>query len=227
MTIDLSGNNGDAPEDHDPETGEVLDHDAPDTGGWDRERHCITSLQGAEWAARKYREAVEQMDANRAAHDAEVAEIQRVCDEKMARATARLTAADRPFSRSEAFFHNALDCYAQAHREEVLKGLRGKSRLLQAGVRIGWSSTKGGYRLNHSKTPAENKAALLAWAQKEEDVTGETLAQPNPTPDVDAIKRHLAALDAEEARDAGATPAPPGLEYVPPGETLSIDVEEK
>lgn len=125
--------------------------------------------------------------------------------------------------RSRASDEAHVRVYVEANRETL-----GRYRNLPHG-RVEWKRRKEGtYRWRQDMTAKEREAALLAWAKKEADATGECLTSDNPRPDLDAIKRHLGALDAEERTDAlGNVLAPPGLEWVPPGETLTISVEEK
>lgn len=203
----------------------ALEADAPDNGGWDRERHCATDLRGADWLARKWRDAQAQVALNEEMGRAEIAELQK----KIAAVEARIVEANQPFRRTIAFTWDALAVFMETHREMVLKGLRSnaKSRLLPSGVRIGWKSREGGYRWDQSKTPAENKAALLAWALAEEKARDLDwpLTEPGPVqPKLDRIKEYLAAVDASVQDDDRLVKhlAPPGLEWVESGETLSI-----
>jgi len=205
-----------APERFDETTGEVLDSDAPDNGGWDKERHCITDLRGADWAGRKFRDADQQIRLNEEMAEGEIEALNR----KMIEVRERLRQADAPFRRTVDYFRNALEVFAQANRAEVLKGLRSdaKSRLLPSGVRIGWKSREGGYRWDPTKTDAQNRSALMPFA------LSRGLTKPGPVQiDLEAVKAELAALhDPEQPRFT-----PPGLEYVPPGETLSVTTKGK
>ncbi len=207
--------------DHDPATGEVpFEPDETPDRGWDRERHCITSLEGADWAGHRLREAQEQVALNEEMAEAEIEALNR----KMVAVRERMKAADAPFRSAVAYFDNALRVYAETHRAEVLKGLssKAKSRLLPSGVRIGWRKDSGGYRWDDAMPAAERKAKLLEWARVEEDATDEILIKSNPEPDLAEIKQHLAAF----ASQGRSLDVPPGLKYVPESETLEIVVKE-
>jgi hypothetical protein len=213
-------------EQHDPETGEVLDFDAPDNGGWDKEHHCITDLRGANWAGQRLREAEEQIRLTWEMHEAEIASLRA----KIKAAEDRAYLAAAPFKATVAYMTSALTAFASTPegKAEVLKGLRKKSRLLPCGVTIGWRTQKAGYRWDQSKTPAENKAALVAWARAEEAARAERFDVPLVVPgpdlaDLDAIKSYLTEVGGPLA----PPPVPPGLEYVPPGETLTVSVGEE
>lgn len=204
-----------------------LDSDAPDNGGWDKERHCATDLRGANWAGIKLREAQEQIRLCKAMFQAEADDLLKRLDA----AGARMDAAARPFLQTQEYMENALRVFAETHRDEVLKGLRKKSRLLPCGVTIGWKKHAAGYRYDQRPgpdcgkppTPAQNRDRLLEWCRLEEDVTGEFLVKSNPAPDLDAIKAHLAAQVAA-GENIGC---PPGLEYIEAGETLTVSVGEE
>ena len=197
----------------DPVTGEdviALEADAPGNG-WDRERHCATDLRGADWLARKWRDAQGQIALNEEMGQAEVEIYKR----KIIETEARIVEANQPFRRTVAFCWDALAVFMETHRDEVLKGLKSgtKSRLLPSGVRIGWKSREGGYRWDPTKTDTQNRSALMPFA------LSRGLTKPGPVQiDLEAVKAELAALhDPEQPRFT-----PPGLEYVPPGETLSV-----
>lgn len=203
----------DTPERVDPETGEVLDSDAPDNGGWDCERHCITDLRGADWAGRKLQEAEEQIALNEEMAEGEI----EVLNRKMIEVRERLRQADAPFKRAADYFRNALEVYASTPegKAEVLKGLRKKSRFLPCGVTIGWREQKGGYRWDQSKTPAENKAALLAWAKDYDARLGTSFVTDRPVLEpLNVITAHL--------NNHWPRQKVPGLEYVEPGEVLTV-----
>lgn len=105
--------------------------------------------------------------------------------------------------------------------EQGRKGIcigRLKSRTLPSGLRLAWREReKGEYRWDQSKTPAENKAALLAWAKAQH--TTMTLVERGPEQPV------LATIKDFLTKFGDATP--PGLEFVPPGETLTISVDAR
>lgn len=194
-------------------TGEVPD-ETDDGPGWVDGR--IANLRGLEEAGRKVVEAEAQIALNDAAASAE----QAVLLAKLEAVTQRLEAANAPFEKRAERYRGYMLGFMDQNRAEVLRGLPAKlkSRTLVCGLTVAYRKRDGGYRLDQSMTPTEAKVALLAWCAKEEDVTGETLTKPNPVPDLDEIKRHLAAFKAQgEPLDC-----PPGLEWVEPGETLSV-----
>lgn len=233
MTIDLSGHNGDAPaEQHDPPeyfdetTGEVR---------WDGFREGrIQNFLGLDWAGQKLAEYERGLAQNDAAHKRflEVVE-QRVAERRaflLGKAPERYAELQTPLQKQADFFRAAIESYGREFKKDVLIG-RAKSRVLPtSGVVLKYRSHDAGYRYDQRPgpdgrppMPAENKAALLAWAVVEEKESGELLTIRDPAPDLQEIKLHLVALyDPEQPRFT-----PPGLEYVPPGETLTVSVGEE
>lgn len=212
-------------EKHDPTTGELTfePNETPDRG-WDPVTRSLTSMDGLAWAARKYREVEDAFSLNERAHEAEVAWIQRDCDQRMAAAEERRAAADKPLKPGRQFFEGVMAAYAETHRAEVLAGLRkdAKSRLFPSGVRIGWEKIRDGYFWDDSMPAAERTAKLLEWAKMRPGLT-----ETREVPDLEAIKKHLAAADRVNPPERiPGTPAP-GMKYVEPGETLEIVVKEK
>jgi hypothetical protein len=167
----------------------------------------IQNFLGLDWAGKKWADLNRAIDENLAAFDAE-----------HARRVARLKEIQAPLARERNIWQAAIEAYAKDHKSELLIG-RAKSRETPSGLVLKWRERKTGeYRWDQTKTPAERTAALMEWCRKEEGVTGETLTKDNPSPDLDEIKRHLAAFKAQ-GEDLGC---PPGLEYVPPGEVLTV-----
>ncbi len=223
---------GQAAEKYDPTTGEVpFEPDETPDRGWDPVTRSLTSMDGAAWAARKYREMEDQLDFNRRAQEAEAAFIQAECDRKMAASEARTQAADKPFEKGLAFFESLLTVYATNNRAEMLRGLKkdAKSRLFPSGVRIGWRKDGGGYRWDDALPAAERQRRLAEWASQEESGAGleemELRKVLAPVADLEAIRTYLAER-VQDGRDEGPT-APPGLKYVEPAETLEIVVKGK
>lgn len=204
----------DTAQDFDPETGELPD-DGP---GWVDGR--IANLRGMEEAGRKVVEAEAQIALNEAAAEAELEALAR----KVRLVRERQEKADGPFRARAERYRGFMLGFMDQNRAEVLRGLpaKAKSRTLVCGLTVAYRKREGGYRWDQSKTPAENKAALLAWAQKE--CTGGTLVEQVEVPDLDAIKHHLAGVDAAVEDDDRLKKhvAPPGLEWVEPGETLTV-----
>jgi hypothetical protein len=214
---------GDHPPEADPETGELP---------WDGFKDGrIQNFLGLDWAARK----MEEYERGVAQNEACLAEFTQRVEEKVAevraklmgRAVERTAELNAPLRTKAAFFRSAVVSFAREQGRKAICIGSAKSRgLPSSDVVLKWRvREEGEYRYDQRPgpngeppTPAENQAALLAWCAKEEDVTGETLTKPNPVPDLDEIKRHLAAFKAQgEPLDC-----PPGLEWVEPGETLSV-----
>jgi hypothetical protein len=209
---DAAGVSHHAPGAHPPErfdetTGEILDSDAPDNGGWDKERHCITDLRGANWAGRKLRVAEEQIALNAAMAEAELEELAR----KVRLVRERQDKADAPFRATAVYFQNALTVYASTPegRTEVLKGLRKKSRLLPCGVTIGWEKRGGQLRLQEAPDARER---VIAWARANCPETTEQRWEV----DVAAVKKA-----------AGTGQIPDGMERPPVVDELFVSVGEE
>lgn len=196
----------------DPDTGELPD-DGP---GWVDGR--IANLRGMEEAGRKVVEAEAQIALNEAAAEAELETLAR----KVRLVRERQEKADGPFRARAERYRGFMLGFMDQNRAEVLRGLpaKTKSRTLVCGLTVAYRKHEGGYRWDQSKTPAENKAALLAWALKHEgEMESPNLTEPGPIQvRLDAVKARLDALyDPEQPRFT-----PPGLEYVPPGESLTV-----
>lgn len=188
---------GETAEKFDPVTGEVFDEDAPVGSGWDSERHCATDLRGADWAGRKLREAHEQLRLHETMFLAEQAEFER----KRTAVLERFRASVSPFLKTAAFMENALKVFAETHREEVLKGLRTKSRLLPSGVTVGWRKT----RAKHEVT---NLDELWDWAG-DMGVIDEVFPEPPPKTKADLLsKRGLNAVLTRFKTPPGVTTTP-------------------
>lgn len=114
-----------------------------------------------------------------------------------------------------------VEVFARDNREAL-----GKTRRLPNGV-VAWRERKeGAYRWRQDMPKAEREAALLAWAKAEQSSTLRPLweAVEVERPNLDTIKAHLGTR-AVALQDSPR--APPGLEWVGPGESLSIVVKEK
>lgn len=190
----------------------------------------IQNFLGLDWAGRKLLEYERGIAQNEACH----AEFLRRVEEDVARYRAklmgrsveRLAELQAPLREKAAFFRAAVESYAkEVGRKGICIG-SAKSRELPCGVRLAWRKTGGVYRWDEKMKPAEREAALLRWADYEAGTTGECLTHDNPAPDLDAIKRHLKLLGDEERAEAlKGQSAPPGLEYVPEHEELTVRVE--
>jgi Bacteriophage Mu Gam like protein len=196
----------DTPDGADEETGELP---------WDGFRDGrIQSFLGLDWAGKKLADLDRAIAENLAAFDAE-----------HARRVARLKELQAPLAKARLFWLNAIESYAKEHKSELLIG-RSKSRETPSGLVLKWRERKTGeYRWDQSKTPAENKAALLAWALKEQADgrvanMDDPLVKPGPdVPDKDRIVEYLEAIVSENHEPRQT---PPGLEWVEPGEVLTV-----
>lgn len=192
-----------------------------DGPGWRDGR--IANLAGLEDAGRKVVEAEEQVALNEAAFRAEIAPW----EARIAAAEERLLKANAPFLRRAERYRGFMLGFMDLERAQVLKGLpaKTKSRRLVCGLVVKYRSHAGGYRWDTSKTPAENKAALLAWAQEQERLNPALeLVTDQPVVQLDEVKSWLTTLRSDPKL---TVETPPGLEYVPPGETLTVGVETK
>jgi hypothetical protein len=189
---------------HDPETGAD-----PETGElpWDGFKDGrIQNFLGLDWAGEKLAEYERAMLENMAAL---AAAIKRLED--------RVGKIQGPLMKKIAFWNAAIETYAKEHRADLLVG-RNKTRALPSGVVLKWRTQKAGYRWDQSKTPAENKAALLAWLDGRGLGVAPWAALVRE-PNIAAVKDYL----WRNAQDA----APPGLEYISAAETLTVSVGEE
>lgn len=188
-----------------PEPDETLSGD-----GWKDGR--IVDLSGLDWALRKMAEKERLMSENRALVAKEVERLRRwEADENAA------------LERSRANLEAHVRVYAEANREEL-----GKTRRLPHG-KLAWRERKeGAYRLDPNMGEHAARRALLEWARKEETTRSdwrfpEPLVVDGPAVvDLEQVKKYLSEISADGERKSA-----PGLEWVGPGETLSIVVEEK
>src|SRR6185369_4823733 len=126
----------------------------------------IANLRGMEEAGRKVVEAEAQIALNEAAAEAELETLAR----KVRLVRERQEKADGPFRARAERYRGYMLGFMDQNRAEVLRGLpaKQKSRTLVCGLTVAYRKREGGYRLDQTKTPAEAKAALLAWAQEQE-----------------------------------------------------------
>lgn len=198
------------PTDFDPESGELP---------WDGFRDGrIQNFLGLDWAGEKLTAIDKALADNAAAFDAEYA-----------RRVARFEALNAPLEKEREFWLNAIKSYAEEQGRQALCVGRAKSRTLPSGLTLKWQERREGtYRWDQSKTPAEREEAVLCWAREMELLRGTPLTREEERPDMDKIRRFLAELDKEPGEPIGR--APPGLEWVPPGESLvhiGIDTKEE
>lgn len=203
---------------YDAETGEVL-KDAP---GWDPDTKRITNNEGCNFFGALLRETLEAMAENERLAAPEIATLER----KLEVARLRLARAQKPLESRSAWLEGTIRAYADAHKSEVLRGLRkdAKSRRFPSGLRLAWKSGGGEYRWRKDMPVKEREAALLAWAKATADrvaVDLPPMVESMERPILANVKVTLAALaDPEEPRFT-----PPGLEYVPEHEELTVKVE--
>jgi hypothetical protein len=180
----------------------------------------LTSIDALDWAGARMREKLEAMEETRRLAVAEQARLA----EKIEALAIRTAAALAPFERDHALLENACKVYAEIHRAELLKGLRpdAKTRKLP-NITVAWKSTDAHYRYRLDMAEADRKKALLEWAIPR---TGPQTPLTKPAEGrvlvLEEVKRYAEWMRSE-AKNAGETPTtPPGLEYVPESETLTI-----
>lgn len=182
--------------------------ETPTGDGWKDGR--IANLSGLDWALKKMGEKERLMSENRALVAKEVERLRRwEADENAA------------LERSRSNLEAHVRVYAEANRETL-----GKTRRLPHGV-VSWKKReRGAYRLDPNMTDHAARKAVLTWAlavEKEHPHLAGKLTTPKPALDLEKAKDFLAHMASGGKRPTD----PPGLEWVPPGETLSIVVEEK
>jgi hypothetical protein len=193
---------------HNTTTGEVLDPELP----WfhDGRVHSLAELDWAGWELA----AVEGIHRDN----------ERLAEATIARIRERTARLNAPLKRRAEAFRTAIEVYAKENRALLLVGQRKSRTLPGSGLTLKWTARERGfYRYDKSRTPAENKAALLKWARSEEQSWSgqiEPLTRQEPVIDLDRIKEYLEATSRPDRRALA-----PGLEWVPPGETLSIEVD--
>lgn len=199
---------------HDPTSGEVIEDESTPKWFQDGRVHSIEEL---DWAGEKLAE-----------YERAVAENRRLLGKAIERLSARTSRLNEPYMREIEKFRIAIEVYAQANRDSIVVGQR-KSRTLPGGLTLRWTErTEGSYRWDQTKTPAERREALVAWAQGEQASRSEDfepLVEPGPdVPNLEEIKKYAATIHIEGIRNVFV---PPGLEYVPAGESLDISVKEE
>lgn len=118
---------------------------------------------------------------------------------------------------------NRIEVYARTHRDELVQGKR-KTRDFGIG-KVSFRATGGEYRWRQDMAKAEREAALLEWAEVQMESwrrlgrVAPPLTTTTTAADVREIKRYVMA------DQSGKAEAPPGLEWVPEGESVSIDVK--
>lgn len=173
-----------------PPTIYVDEQDPSVTGlGW-----TIDTLETLDWALSRVADLESEISEN----EAVAARAHAAVDMKTAQLNARAM-------RGAAFFRQQIAAYAQAHREELLKGGKKKSRNLLHGV-VGWRSSGGGLEVT-------DREALLAWAKNQPAELG--LLRVKLEPDLVAIKAHAKAHNL----------IPPGMQEKPEAEELKIEAQ--
>jgi phage host-nuclease inhibitor protein Gam len=131
--------------------------------------------------------------------------------------------ANKALQEEIAHKERAITVYAQLHRKDVLGSetpREGETKTRNYGIgKISYRKAGGQYRWRQDVT-AEDEAALLKWAT---DRTGPTtpLTTLERVIDLEAIKSFALA------DQSGKAEAPPGLEWVPEGETITVKVGEE
>lgn len=132
----------------------------------------IESLGSADWALSRVGDL-----------EAEIAENESIAAEAIARIEERTRLLNERANRGVRFFRGKLAEYAEAHRAELLKGGKAKSRKLLHG-QIAWRAKGGGLVVTDA-------AALLAWAQRQPAELELTRVKEEPA--LAAIKAHAEA----------------------------------
>jgi hypothetical protein len=204
-----------------PTTQEPPAHVSADDGtydgpGWDKATRSIVSLDGLNWAGGVLREIRAAMAQNEEMAKGEIEAL----EHKLNVARLRLDRAQKPLASDAEFFERAIATYAQAHKAEILKGYgKRKSRRFPSGLTVAYRAVSGGFRWRKDVT-ADDETALLKWAT---DRTGSVtpLTKMERVIDLEAIKSFALA------DQSGKAEAPPGLEWVPEGETITVKVGEE
>jgi len=204
----------DTAQDFDPETGAL-----PWDGGGVKDGR-IVSIEGLDRMG-DHLVAIERgITENRALHEAAVRRLEE-----------RLERIQAPLRRDVARIRTMVEAFAQ---EQGRKGIcidKAKTRELPSGLVLAWvERKKGTYRYDQRlgpdgkpPTPTQNRERLVAWAEGEQACRDEDLIpliDPGPpVPNLEEIKRHAATIRIAGVADVFV---PPGLEYVPPGEVLTV-----
>lgn len=156
-----------------------------------REGWHVQTLEDADWCLRRIAEL-----------EAEAAENARVAETNILRIQARAVMLNDRSVRGVEFFTMRLREYAEAHRAELLRGGKKKSRTLVHGS-IGWRKVGGTLKVSD---PDE----LLAWAQAQ-PVELE-LVRITEAPAVAQIQKYFKATGE----------VPPGVEFVEETEEFQV-----
>lgn len=200
----------------------------------------IQNFLGLAWAGRKAAEYERGIAQNEAVHASFLAEVERILEAKrktlMGNSIERLAEYQAPLQKQAAFFRAAIESYAKDNKKTLLIG-RAKSREIPdaGGLKLAWRGHDAGYRYDQRPGPdgkpptaAQNRAALVAWAEGEQASRDEDLiplVNPGPAvPDLEEIKEHAATIRITGVCDVFV---PPGLEYIPAGETITVSVGEE
>lgn len=134
----------------------------------------------------------------------EGAEIEAQADAAKARIEKRAAELLQKIERGMAFFEAKIAEYAQANRSLLLGGGKKKSATLLHGT-VGWRAGGGRLRVKEGGKPD-----LLAWLERQPLGCG--LYRVVIEPDMAAIQKHHEATGE----------IPPGMEFVPAGETFYV-----
>jgi phage host-nuclease inhibitor protein Gam len=137
-----------------------------------RDGWSINSLSSADWALSRVSDL-----------EAELAENNAVAEEAIARIQSRADKLNERVQKGITFFRSALAAYAYAHRDELLKGGKKKSRALLHGS-LGWKKAGGDLKV-------QDREALLAWARTQP--VEKAFLRIKEEPAVDEVKRHFKA----------------------------------
>jgi hypothetical protein len=204
------------PPEFNPETGEVLES-AP-TGYWVDGR--LTSNDALDWAGGRMRDKEALIAENERLAEAE----RTLLMERVLALDARLEASNRPIKADLALLENACKVYAETHRAELLKGLHPKAKTRKLpNITVAWKTREAGHRIDQRMTSTEARAALLAWAIPRTGPTTPLTRLPTERVlDLDKVKAYAEWMRSGCSETGEIYHAPPGLEYVPESETLTI-----
>lgn len=180
----------------------------------------IRDLSSLEWAFKQKAEADKEATENLARAEVEVAELEK----EIARLRERAASINEPLVKRAAFFESHIRVYAEQNRAEILGSGRRKSRKFLHGE-LAWKERKEGhYRME--KTP-EAKGRLLMWARENEVAEDGTFRHLYGPSDHDVVYRdNVEAYLQFATQKTGIRQVAPGLEWVPPGETLEVKTGE-
>lgn len=159
-----------------------------------REGWSISDLGELDWALSRVADLEQEKSENAAI-------VQQAID----RLKVRLERLNAQADRGLTFFQSRIQAYAEAHRAELLKGGKAKSRKLPHGT-VAWKKVP-------AKATVADKDALLAWAKEQPVESGMVRFKEEAA--WDRIKEHVETTGEDI----------PGVELKPEGETFTVKAE--